>query len=133
MVRCGRCGITTVNRLLVSRLGGRFLHLTQGFEVVRDSGEQLCTLVDDVTIVADLDGAAAAPPGWHRLLTDDARLLELLARLSDPAGPLDTSLDAVACAMGRACRADRERVAARCGWRDCCAGHTVRRRARAAV
>ena len=36
------------------------------------------------------------PPGWHRLLTDDARLLELLARVSDPAGSLDTALDDVA-------------------------------------
>jgi hypothetical protein len=84
----------------VPRLGGRFLHLTQGFQVVRDSGELLCTLVDDVTIVADLNIAAAAPPGWHRLLTDDARLLELLARTSDPGGVLDTALDAVAALWG---------------------------------
>lgn len=84
----------------VPRLGGRFLHLTQGFEVVRDSGELLCALVDDVTIVADLNAAAAAPPGWHRLLTDDARLLELLARTSDPDGSLDTALDGVAALWG---------------------------------
>ena len=84
----------------VPRLGGRFLHLTQGFEVVRPSGELLCALVDDVTIVADLDLAAAAPAGWHRLLTDDARLLELLARTSDPGGSLDTALDAVAALWG---------------------------------
>jgi hypothetical protein len=84
----------------VLRLGGRFLHLTQGFEVVRDSGDLLCTLVDDVTIVADLDPSAAAPPGWHRLLTDDSRLLQLLARLSDPGGPLDTALDGVASLWG---------------------------------
>jgi Putative amidoligase enzyme len=80
----------------VRSLGGRFLHLTQGFEVVRESGDLLCTLVDDVTIVADLDAAAAAPPGWHRLLTDDSRLLRLLARCSDPGGPLDSALDAAA-------------------------------------
>ena len=45
----------------VPRLGGRFLHLTQGFEVFRDLGDLLCTLVDDVTIIADLDPAAADP------------------------------------------------------------------------
>jgi hypothetical protein len=84
----------------VAHLGGRFLHLTQGYEVIRASGEQLCTLVDDVTIVADLDATAAAPPGWHRLLTDDPRLLELLARGSDPAGSLETSLDRVAALWG---------------------------------
>jgi hypothetical protein len=84
----------------VAHLGGRFLHLTQGFEVIRGSGEQLCTLVDDVTIVADLDPTAAAPSGWHRLLTDDPRLLRLLARFSDPGGSLETSLDRVAALWG---------------------------------
>ena len=85
---------------VVQRLGGRFLHLTQGFEVTDSSSNVLCTLVDDVTIEAELDGAAAAPPGWHRLLTDDSRLLHLLARYSDPAGPLDTALDGVAALWG---------------------------------
>jgi hypothetical protein len=84
----------------VPRLNGRFLHLTQGFEVARGSGELLCTLVDDVTIVADLDPGASAPRGWHRLLTDDARLLELLARHSDPGGPIETALDEVAVLWG---------------------------------
>jgi hypothetical protein len=85
---------------LVSRLGGRFLHLTQGFEVSRASGEVVCTLVDDVTIVADLDPAATARPGWHRLLTDDPRLLRLLALVSDPAGPLEKALDGAAALWG---------------------------------
>src|SRR5690242_2530688 len=67
----------------IQRLGGRFLHLTQGFEVLTAAGDVLCTLVDDVTITAELDSAAAAPPGWHRVLTDDPRLLNLLARVSD--------------------------------------------------
>jgi hypothetical protein len=85
---------------LVQRLGGRFLHLTQGFEVRTGSGDQLCTLVDDVTIVADLDASAAALPGWHRLLTDDPRLLHLLARVSDPGGPLESALDPAAALWG---------------------------------
>ena len=81
---------------VVPRLGGRFLHLTQGFEVTGPSGNVVCTLVDDVTIEAELDATAAAPPGWHRILTDDSRLLQLLSRYSDPAGALDTALDGVA-------------------------------------
>jgi hypothetical protein len=85
---------------VVPRLGGRFLHLTQGFEVRRESGELLCTLVDDVTIVADLDSTAAALPGWHRVLTDDPRLLRLLALVSDPGGPLETALDGAASLWG---------------------------------
>jgi Putative amidoligase enzyme len=84
---------------LVKRLG-RFLHLTQGFAVFRDSGDLLCTLVDDVTIVADLDPSRPALPGWHRLLTDDPRLLHLLARVSDPGGPLETALEGAASLWG---------------------------------
>jgi hypothetical protein len=80
---------------LVPRLG-RFLHLTQGFDVVLRTGAVMCTLVDDVTIVADLDPTASAQPGWHRILTDDPRLLRLLAASSDPGGRLETSLDAAA-------------------------------------
>ncbi|MGH8890753.1 MAG: amidoligase family protein [Acidothermaceae bacterium] len=85
---------------LVASLGGRFLHLTQGFEVVRPSGELMCALVDDVTITADLDAAAPAPAGWYRMLTDDPRLLRLLAKVSDPGGSLETSLDGAASLWG---------------------------------
>jgi hypothetical protein len=85
---------------LVPSLGGRFLHLTQGFEVLREGGELLCTLVDDVTIAADLDSSAPAPSGWHRVLTDDPRLLRLLARVSDPGGALDDALAGVASLWG---------------------------------
>jgi hypothetical protein len=53
-------------------------------------------LVDDVTIVADLDPTAPAPPGWHRILTDDPRLLRLISRTSDPGGSLETALEGVA-------------------------------------
>jgi hypothetical protein len=75
---------------------GRFLHLTQGFEVRGAAGEPVCTLVDDITLVADLDPAQRPAPGWHRLLTDDQRLLHLLAARADPAAELPESLDAVA-------------------------------------
>ncbi|HVV74564.1 MAG TPA: amidoligase family protein [Mycobacteriales bacterium] len=80
----------------VQSLGGRFLHLTQGFEVRRASRDVLCTLVDDVTISADLDLAVPPASGWHRLLTDDLRLAWLLERRCDPAASLDVVLDPVA-------------------------------------
>ena len=85
---------------LVASLGGRFLHLTQGFEVVSGSVEPVCALVDDVTIVTDLDSSAPALPGWHRILTDDPRLLRLLAQVSDPGDPIETALDAAAALWG---------------------------------
>ncbi len=81
---------------------GRFLHLTQGFEVRRADGTLLCTLVDDVTLLAGLDPRAAAPAGWFRILSDDPRLLRLLAAHSDPGGTLDAALDATAQLWGTA-------------------------------
>ncbi|HWS31257.1 MAG TPA: amidoligase family protein [Actinoplanes sp.] len=75
---------------------GRFLHLTQGFEVLRPDGALLCTLVDDVTLMDGLDRAAPALPGWFRVLTDDTRLLRLLAAQCDPGGPFGTVLEPAA-------------------------------------
>ncbi|BFU44798.1 amidoligase family protein [Krasilnikovia sp. MM14-A1004] len=75
---------------------GRFLHLTRGFEVRDGDGAPLCTLVDDVTLLADLDPRAAPRPGWYRILSDDPRLTRLIAAHSDPGGTLDTALDATA-------------------------------------
>jgi Putative amidoligase enzyme len=75
---------------------GRFLHLTQGFEVRRRDGDLLCTLVDDVTLIDDLDPRTAPPPGWFRILSDDPRLLRLLEAHSDPGGMLASALDATA-------------------------------------
>ncbi|HVW80480.1 MAG TPA: amidoligase family protein [Mycobacteriales bacterium] len=83
-------------------LGGRFLHLTHGFEVRRRTGEQLCTLVDDITINAELDPKAPAVDGWHRLLTDDIRLARLLEQRCDPAATIDAVLDPVGALWGEA-------------------------------
>lgn len=75
---------------------GRFLHLTRGFEVRRPDGTLLATLVDDVTLLDGLDPRTPAPPGWFRVLSDDPRLLSLLAAHSDPGGALATALDQTA-------------------------------------
>lgn len=79
---------------------GRFLHLTQGFEVLRADGSPLCTLVDDITLLDDLQPRTPAPPGWYRLLSDDSRLIGLLAKHCDPGAPLDRVLDPVAALWG---------------------------------
>ena len=75
---------------------GRFLHLTRGYEVTRKNGDLLCTLVDDVTLLAGLDPRAPAAHGEFRVLSDDSRLLALLARHSEPGGKLADSLTAAA-------------------------------------
>lgn len=79
---------------------GRFLHLSQGFEVCRASGEPVCRLVDDITLVADLDAGARPSGEWYRVLTDDFRLLRLIARHTDPAAPLAAVLGPVAALWG---------------------------------
>src|SRR5689334_2849375 len=69
---------------------GSFRHLTPGFTVLDRHGDPVCSVVDDVTVVADLDVRAQPLPGWYRVLTDDPRLLNLLARVCDPAaGPAE--------------------------------------------
>ena len=75
---------------------GRFLHLTQGFEVRKRDGSLLCSLVDDITLLNDLDPRVPPLPGWFRILSDDSRLLRLLAQHSEPGGTLETALDATA-------------------------------------
>jgi hypothetical protein len=79
---------------------GRFLHLTQGFEVLRADGSPMCTLVDDITLRDGLDPRTPAPPGWYRILSDDGRLLSLLAAQCDPGAPLAKVLDPVAALWG---------------------------------
>lgn len=79
---------------------GRFLNLTLGFAVDRPDGSPLCTLVDDITLRDGLDPRTPAPPGWFRVLSDEPRLLSLLAEQCDPASELDTVLDAAAALWG---------------------------------
>jgi len=75
---------------------GRFLHMTQGFEVTRADGSVLCTLVDDITLMDGLDPRTPAPPGWYRVLSDDPRLLSLIDARCDAGAPLETVLAPVA-------------------------------------
>jgi hypothetical protein len=79
---------------------GRFLHVTPGFEVLDAHGVALCTLVDDITIAAELDSGAAPRAGWYRLLTDDARLLRLVTRHVDPRAPVESVLAPIADIFG---------------------------------
>ncbi|GAA0568912.1 hypothetical protein GCM10010172_61550 [Paractinoplanes ferrugineus] len=79
---------------------GRFLHLTQGFEVTRADGAPMCTLVDDITLLDGLEPRTPAPPGWYRVLSDDPRLLSLLSRQCDPGAPLREVLAPVAALWG---------------------------------
>ncbi len=109
---------------------GHFWHLTPGFDVRDRDGGPLATLVDDITIVADLrreqvqaaaqdpghrPGAGAGAgagtgtgtgerpdPGLYRVLSDDPRLLRLVADRTDAAAPYRTVLDDAADLFGTA-------------------------------
>jgi hypothetical protein len=81
---------------------GRFLHLTHGFEVSRADGSPLCTLVDDITLTDGLEPRTPAPPGWYRILSDDARLLSLIGARCDPGAPIERVLDPIAELWGSA-------------------------------
>ncbi|WP_338073878.1 amidoligase family protein [Kineococcus siccus] len=74
----------------------RFLHLTPGFDVLDAAGALRCHLVDDTTIVAGLDPTAPPRPGWYRVLSDDPRLLRLVAARTDPAEGIGSVLAPVA-------------------------------------
>lgn len=60
-----------------------FYNLTQGFEALDATGALIARCVDDVTLQHDLDKRASPKPGWWRMVSDDERLLRLLAIHSD--------------------------------------------------
>jgi hypothetical protein len=69
-----------------------FYNLTPAFEICDSEGRGLLRLLDDITLQSDLNRAASPQPGWYRLLSDDPRLLRLVARHSNPALPIEESL-----------------------------------------
>jgi hypothetical protein len=79
-----------------------FENLTLGFEVLDGEGRRLAAFVDDLTLQRDLDRRAAPRPGWHRIVADDARLLQLVMRHCDPEAPLARVLDPLAALFGTA-------------------------------
>ncbi|MEW9264341.1 amidoligase family protein [Kineococcus endophyticus] len=101
-----RCGGRVVRRFHVDTESSAtpgvraFWHLTPAFDVVDDAGNLRCSLVDDTTIVADLDASAPARPGWFRVLSDDPRLLRLVLRYADPAEGIGSVLTPVAAVFG---------------------------------
>lgn len=72
-----------------------FYHLTQGFAVHDAHGKLVAKCVDDITLQHDLNKDAPAAPGWYRLVSDEIRLLRLIARHSQADLPIAVSLQAV--------------------------------------
>jgi hypothetical protein len=53
----------------------------------------VASCVDDLTLQSDLVKSTPPKSGWYRVLSDDSRLLNLVARQADPNRPLESVLD----------------------------------------
>ena len=77
-----------------------FQNLTLGFEALDATGGLVVRCVDDLTLQHDLDRQAAPRAGWWRVVSDDERLIRILARYLDAAAELPAALDALPAALG---------------------------------
>ncbi|MFT7578756.1 MAG: hypothetical protein ACI9MR_000414 [Myxococcota bacterium] len=77
-----------------------FDNLTLGFEVHDRDGDLLARCLDDLTLQSDLDREHAPEPGWFRIVSDDGRLLRLVARHATVEAPLEDALAPVAALFG---------------------------------
>jgi hypothetical protein len=73
-----------------------FENLTIGFRAVNADKAPVAAFVDDVTLRRGLDKSAPPRNGWYRIVSDDARLLQLVMYHCDPTAVLDTVLEPVA-------------------------------------
>ena len=73
-----------------------FENLTPGFRVRGADGAPHASFVDDITLQHGLDKQRAASPGWYRIVSDDARLLQLVITQCDPLAPLTQVLEPLA-------------------------------------
>lgn len=69
-----------------------FYNLTQGFEALDRNGRLIARCVDDLTLQDDLNRQTAPRAGWWRIVSDDDRLLRMLAIHTDPSLPLPNAL-----------------------------------------
>ncbi len=77
-----------------------FHNLTLGFEALDRAGGLRARCVDDLTLQADLDRQAAPRDGWWRVISDDERLVRILARHIDAEAGLPEALRALPAALG---------------------------------
>lgn len=77
-----------------------FDNLSQGFEVLDAHGAWLARCVDDSTLQQGLNPQAAGLPGWFRIVSDDRRLLQLVARVGRADGTAHDALAPVAALFG---------------------------------
>jgi hypothetical protein len=72
-----------------------FDNLTLGFEVVDAEGQWIAKCVDDLTLQDDLDETKTPKLGWYRIVSDDARLLELVRCQANASAPISEVLNPI--------------------------------------
>lgn len=85
-----------------SQVPGRptFENLTLGFRALGADGRLLASFVDDLTLQAGLERSTAPREGWYRIVSDDGRLLRLLARHADAESELEGAMSPLAGLFG---------------------------------
>ena len=77
-----------------------FENLTLGFEVIDREGCLIAKCVDDLTLQRDCNRRMPPKPDWYRIVSDDARLLRLIARQTSPESSLTEVLRPIAALFG---------------------------------
>ena len=73
-----------------------FENLTLGFKIYSPSDELIALCLDDLTLQADLDKAERPKDDWYRIVSDDSRLLQLVACQVDAELPINNVLIGIA-------------------------------------
>ena len=76
-----------------------FENLTFGFKMEDAEGRHIASYVDDITLQNGLN-RNAQPKDWYRIVSDDARLLALVALHCNPNSPLKSVLEPMAKLFG---------------------------------
>lgn len=77
-----------------------FDNLTLGFAAHDATGDVIARCVDDLTLQEDLERERPSLPGWFRIVSDDMRLLLLVARTGRADGGLREALAPLAALFG---------------------------------
>jgi hypothetical protein len=73
-----------------------FSSLTLGFEVIDREGSIIAKCVDDLTLQKDCNRSIPPKQNWYRIVSDDVRLLRLIAKQTSPESSLAEVLDPIA-------------------------------------
>ncbi len=73
-----------------------FENLTLGFIIYSSSGELIALCLDDLTLQTDLNKSIGPKDDWYRIVSDDSRLLQLVACQVDAELPINNVLTKIA-------------------------------------